>query len=150
MRPALLLILAALAADAGAQEFFRCTAPDGKVTYQQAPCPKASTETKVDATPANTDYDASKREEILRKGDEAGKKLEARAAKEEEERRKRAEQRALDQQREREAQAREEAREYPYYSNWPAGQRPPWGGYDPKPPGTRPTPLPSRTQPTTK
>ena len=148
MKLAAVLSLGLLAFDAGAQEVFRCTSPDGKVTYQQAPCPKASEERKVDATPANTDFDPSKREEILKRGDEAGKRLEARAAKEEEERRQRAEARAREEQREREAREREEARDLgPYYYAWPPGQRPTWGGWSPKPPtppGSRPTPLPTR------
>ena len=144
MRRALLLGLAVLGADVGAQEVFRCSAPDGKVTYQQAPCPTSSAETKVDATPANTGYDPSKREQILREGAEAGKKLEARAAAEAEAQRKRAEQRALDEERLRQAEAREEAREYPLYNAWPAGTRPAWGGWTPRPPtppGLRPQPV---------
>jgi len=142
MRPALALFLATLAVDASGQEVFRCTGADGKVTYQQAPCPAASAEQKVDATPANTDYDPAQRERILREGADAAKKLEARAAKEEEERSRRQAQREAEERREREAQAREEAREYqPYLYNWGTGPRPPWGGYNPKPPGPRPLPV---------
>ena len=140
MRSGLLLGLVVLVADAGAQEFFRCTGPDGKVTYQQTSCAATSVEQKIDATPANTDYDPSQRERILREGAEAGRKLEARAAKEEEERRKREEQRALDEKRESEARAREEAREQPYYYAWPAGSRPIGGGGLPARPGARPQP----------
>lgn len=138
---------AALAASqAAAQGAFRCTAPDGAVTYQQAPCPKASEERKVDTTPANTDFDPKGREQLLKQGEEAGKRLEARAAEEEAQRRRRAEQRAKEEKREREAQAREEARDNPQYIYaWPAGTpRPPnfpW----PHQPNSRPMP---RSNPT--
>jgi membrane protein involved in colicin uptake len=145
MRIVLALGACMLALDAGAQEFFRCTAPDGKITYQQAPCPKASEERKVDATPANTDYDPAQRERVLKQGEEASKRLEERSAKEEAERKRREEQRRQDEQREREARAREAAREPVYIYTWPPGTpRPPWGGYTPKPPtppGTRPQPV---------
>jgi hypothetical protein len=145
MKTALSVFLGLVALNAGAQEFFRCTAPDGKISYQQTPCPKASEERKVDATPANTDYDPGQRERVLKQGEEAGKRLEERAAKEEAERKRREEQRRQDEQREREAQAREEAREPVYIYAWPPGTpRPPWGGYTPKPPkppGTRPQPV---------
>ena len=47
------IIVAGLAAlPAPAQEVFRCTSPEGKVTYQQAPCPKVDEGRKIDATPA--------------------------------------------------------------------------------------------------
>lgn len=140
---AAILLGCVFALDAGAQEFFRCTAPDGKVTYQEAPCPKASEERKVDATPANPDFDPSQRDRLLKQGEEAGKRLEARAAKEEEERKRRADERARDEQRERETRAREEAREgTSYIYAWPPGTRPPYGGYPPKP---QPKPVKSTT-----
>ena len=142
MRLVLAAFLVTLAVQAGAQEVFRCTGGDGKVTYQQSPCPAASAQQKVDATPANTDYDPAQRERILKEGAEAGRKLEARAAKEEEERARRQAQREADERREQEAKLREEARDYPVYIyNWPPGQRPPWGGYTPRPPGPRPQPI---------
>jgi hypothetical protein len=131
-----------LALNAGAQEFFRCTAPDGSVTYQQTACPKASEERKVDATPANPDFDPAQRERLLKQGEEAGKRLDARAAKEEEERKRRAEERARDEQRERETRTREEAREPYYIYVPPPGTRPPYGGYP------KPKPIPAK--PTTK
>jgi septal ring factor EnvC (AmiA/AmiB activator) len=109
-----------------AQEVFRCTSADGKVTYQQAPCPKTSDERKVDATPANTDFDLSKREQLLKQGEEAGRRLEARAAEERAEQQRRAEAAA---QRERETQAREDAREYQDFIYA-------------RPPGWRPLPYP--------
>jgi hypothetical protein len=139
---AILAFASLLASSAAAQEVFRCTTPDGKVTYQQTPCPKASDERKVDATPANTEFDLSQREKILKQGEEAGKRLEARNAEEEAERRRRAEQRALDEKRERETQEREDARQSNvnvYPPTW--GLRPPY-----PPPGYRPAPQP-RPQP---
>jgi hypothetical protein len=133
---------ALVAAPTAAQEFFRCTSPDGKVTYQQAPCPKADAERRIDATPANTDYDPAQRERVLKQGEEASRRLEERAAREREEARLREEERRREEQREREAQAREAAREVPaYFYPWPgmgAGSRPP----RPLPPA-RPQPLPS-------
>ena len=129
------------ASPAMAQEAYRCTSPDGKVTYQQTPCPKASQEGKVDITPANTDFDPRKREELLKQGDEAGRKLEARAAEEEAARRKRAEAAEREAaQRERETQAREEAREEPYVIY---GRPPGWRPLPSPTPPPRPQPRPS-------
>ena len=142
MRIAASFLVLLLSGPAFAQEVFRCTAPDGKVTYQQSPCPKSTEERKVDATPANTEFDASQRERLLKAGDEAGKRLEARAAREAEEQRKRDEQRAVDERREREAQAREEAREPQYIYVGPPGWRPPYPAPGPRP-QPRPVPLPS-------
>ena len=122
-----------------AQETYRCTSADGKVTYQQSPCPGAAEERKVDVTPANTTIDLGKRDEILRKGEEAGRKLEARAAEEEAARKRRAEQLARDEQREREAREREEAREV-YSGQYWGRPNNPW----PVPPGSRPIPRPPR------
>lgn len=140
MKRALLFCAAMLPAAGWAQEVFRCTTPDGKVTYQQSPCPKAAEERKVDATPANTDFDPSQRERLLKQGDEAGKRLEARAADEEADRRRRQEARDRDEQRERETLAREEARNTPQYIY----AYPPGGGLRPPypPPGPRPVPRP--------
>ncbi|APV49290.1 hypothetical protein BWI17_06095 [Betaproteobacteria bacterium GR16-43] len=138
MRIAALTLALSVASVAEAQEVFRCTAPDGKVTYQQSPCPKAAEERKVDATPANADFDPGERERLLKAGDEAGKRLEARAAEEEAERRRRQEARERDEQRERETLAREEARVPQYiYAYPPGGPRPPYPA-----PGPRPVPRP--------
>ena len=146
IRLPVLACLALVALPAGAQEVFRCTGPDGKVTYQQTACPKAAEERKVDTTPANSsDFDPGQRERLLKAGDEAGKKLEARAAADEADRKRREEARERDAQREREAQAREEAREPQYiYSGPPGGWgRPPYPAPGPRPPIVRPVPLPS-------
>lgn len=138
----MVVLMALFATGSSGQAVFRCTGTDGKTTYQEAPCPKSSSEQKVDATPANPAYDPAQRERLLKEGAEAGKRLEARTAKEDEERSRRQAQREAEEKREREAQAREEAREYaPTIYNWPPGQRPPWGGFTPKPPGPRPQPL---------
>ncbi|QJR13069.1 hypothetical protein DSM104443_04163 [Usitatibacter rugosus] len=134
--------LALAASPSWAQEVFRCTAADGKVTYQQSPCPKTDEARKVDTTPANSDYDPAQRERLLKAGDEAGKRLEARAAAEEADRKRREEQRERDEQREREARAREEAREPQYIYAGPPGWRPPYPPPGPRP-QPRPVPLPS-------
>jgi len=128
------------AAPVAAQEVFRCTSPDGKVTYQQAPCPKTGEERRIDATPANTDYDPAQRERVLKQGEEAGKRLEERAAREREEARLRAEEREREARREREAQEREAARETPVYIlGWPGNAARPL----PRPvPPSRPQPRP--------
>lgn len=128
----LAVALGATCATAQAQEFFRCTSPDGKVTYQQKPCEKADEQRRIDATPANTDFDPSKREELLKKGEEAGKRLEARAAEEE---RLRREAREREERLEREAQEREAAREPAIIYAWPV-HRPP----SRPPPPPRPAP----------
>lgn len=142
--PYVILVASLLAASGTrAQEFFRCTTPDGKVTYQQAPCAKTDAQSRIDATPANTDFDPGKRERILREGEEAGRRLEARAAEERAAAQRREEEA---QRREAEAQAREAAREEPVYviggpgyHTWP----PP---VLPRPPArpVRPAPQPSR------
>ena len=142
VRAALLAALACAALPAGAQEFFRCTSPDGKVTYQQAPCPKADESRKVDATPANPDYDPSQREKVLKQGEEAQRRLDERAKREAEEERRRREEREREEERarklEREAQEREAAREV-YVPYWLPGTRP----LPPRPPPRpRPQPLP--------
>jgi len=131
------------ASPAAAEEVFRCTSSDGRVTYQQAPCPKTDEERRIDATPANPDYDPAQRERVLKQGEEAGRRLEERAAREREEARLREETRQREAQREREAQEREAARETPaYVYGWPgygAGPRPP---LRPVPP-VKPQPLPA-------
>jgi hypothetical protein len=137
-----LAILAPAAADA--QDVFRCTAPDGRVTYQQAPCPKADEGRRIDATPANTDYDPAQRERLLKEGEEAGRRLEERAARDREEARLREEARQREAQLEREAQEREAARDAPVYVIGGPGYRP----YPPRPvpparPQPRPQPLPT-------
>jgi hypothetical protein len=143
MRPARAHAVLALATLAGvtatAQQVYRCTSPEGKVTYQQAPCPKTDQERQVDATPANTDIDMSQREELLRKGEEAGRRLEERAAREAEEARQR---REREEQKEREALAREAARDEPViiYGGWP--NRPVQPG-PPRPLPPRPAPRPA-------
>lgn len=144
-RGLLLVALATMAAArVPAQEVFRCTSPDGKVTYQQAPCPKTGEERRIDATPANTDYDPAQRERVLKQGEEAGKRLEERAAREREEARLRAEEREREARREREAQEREAARETPVYIlGWPgSAARPLPRPVPPARPQPRPMPAP--------
>jgi hypothetical protein len=137
-----------VASSAAAQEAFRCTAADGKVTYQQVPCPKASEGRPVDITPANTGYDPAKREQILKQGDEAGRKLQARAEEEAAEQRRRAEAAAR---LERETREREEAREQP--PDFVYARRPGWQPSPYPPPRPSQLPVPPRgphAQPATK
>jgi hypothetical protein len=141
LAPALAVLAALAAAPAAAQPVFRCTSPDGKVTYQQAPCPKTDQERKVDATPANTDFDPAQRDELLRKGEEAGRRLEERAAREAEEARLR---REKEERLEREALEREAARDEPVVVyggrlNRPVQPTPP----RPRPPQPAPRPAPA-------
>jgi len=133
--------LSLAASHALAQEAFRCTSPDGKVTYQQTPCPKTSEERKVDTTPANPEFDPRAREQLLKEGAEAGRRLQAREAEDEAARRRRSEQQARDEQRERETKDREDARDVPVHIY----ARPPGPNY-PYPP-SRPQPLPATAQP---
>ncbi|MBK8322221.1 MAG: DUF4124 domain-containing protein [Betaproteobacteria bacterium] len=131
--------LAALAVPAGAQQAYRCTDAEGRVTYQERPCPAAAAERKVDTTPANTDFDPAQRERVLRQGDEAQRRLEERIASEEAERQRQRERREKEAQQEREALAREEARETAVIVYGP-GQQPIVVPPRPKP---RPKPLPA-------
>jgi hypothetical protein len=143
-----IVLAAALAAaplDGAPQEAYRCTSPDGRISYQQSPCPGSARERKVDVTPANATVDPGKRDELLKKGDEAGRKLEARAAAEDAERRRRAAEREREEQREREARAQEEAREIYGGASWHSPNTP-W----PRPPGSRPAPPPRPVQPLPK
>jgi hypothetical protein len=113
---ALLAGILPFCACAGAQEVFRCTGADGRVTYQQAPCPKGAGEERIDATPANPDYDPGQRQRILEQGEEAGRKLEAREAQEAQRRREASER---EERLEREAREREAAREPAIVYAWP-------------------------------
>lgn len=125
-----------------AQEVFRCTGADGRVTYQQAPCPKGAGEQRIDATPANPDYDPGQRQRILEQGEEAGRRLEAREA---EEAKRRREAREREERLEREAQEREAAREPAIIYGWPIYrpvQPPP---RPPRPPQPPPSPAPRPT-----
>jgi hypothetical protein len=126
-------------ASADAQEFFRCTGADGRVTYQQAPCPKGVGEQRIDATPANTDYDPGQRQRILEKGEEAGRRLEAREA---EEAKRRREAREREERLEREAQEREAAREPALIYGWPVYRPAPPPPRPPRPAGPPPGPAP--------
>jgi len=131
--------LAALAVPAGAQQAYRCTDAEGRVTYQERPCPSTASERKVDTTPANTDFDPAQRERLLKQGEEAQRRLEERVATEEAERQRQRELREREAQREREAIAREEARESAVIFYGP-GQQPVLVPPRPKP---RPKPLPA-------
>jgi len=139
-----LLAVASVAAfgPASAQQAFRCTDAQGRVTYQESPCPSSATERKVDTTPANTDFDPSQRERVLKQGEDAQRRLDERAARDEAERKRRQEEREREEKREREAREREEARESAVIYYGP-------GVYRPAVPPVRPVP-PRPSVPTTK
>jgi len=133
------LAIASLAGPAGAQQAYRCTDAEGRVTYQERPCPSAASERKVDTTPANTDHDPSQRERVLKQGEEAQRRLEERNAREEAERQRQREIREKEEQREKEMLAREEARESAVIV-YGSGRQPIVVPSRPKP---RPNPLPA-------
>jgi hypothetical protein len=76
-----LLLLAAHAAAASA-EIFRCTAPDGAVTYQQIPCPSASSERPVDVPASYPGFDPAERERLFDREAALDRRLEARRERE--------------------------------------------------------------------
>lgn len=65
---------------APAQDVYKCTGADGRVTYQQARCATSDEERRVDASPANPDYDLSTRDRTLKLEEELDRRLQARAA----------------------------------------------------------------------
>jgi tRNA A37 threonylcarbamoyladenosine modification protein TsaB len=129
---------------AGAQELFKCTDAAGKVTYQQTACPTTGTERKIDATPANPDYDPEARERLLRQGAEADQRIKERAAQDQAER---LEREARDKEKRAEAErARkaQEAAEQPTYLVPPYmwnPVRPPLGYPQPRPPAVPRPPI---------
>lgn len=142
-------VLAALVAigPAQAQQAYRCTDANGRVTYQETPCPTSATERKVDTTPANTDFDPAQRERVLKQGEEAQRRLDERTARDEAERKRRQEEREQEEKREREAREREEARESTVNYYGPGINRPVNPPVRPVPP--RPVvPAPRPTVPT--
>jgi hypothetical protein len=86
LRLPLLAALLVAAPAAQAQELFKCTDGAGKVTYQQVPCPAGTATTKIDAAPANPDFDPGARERLLRQGAEADQRIKEREAAEKAER----------------------------------------------------------------
>lgn len=141
----LTLVTLAAVGGAQAQQAYRCTDAQGRVTYQQSPCPTTATERKVDTSPANPDYDPAQRERVLKQGEEAQRRLDERAAREEAERKRRQEEREREEQRERELREREEAREAAVNYYWP-GIRP-VAPSRPKPPTSAPKPPASSPKP---
>jgi hypothetical protein len=145
-RTAFFVAALAAAGPVAGQEVFRCTSADGKVTYQQAPCAKTYESRKVDATPANPDFDPSQREKVLKQGEEAQRRLDERAKRDAEEARQRREEREREEerarQREREALEREASREI-YAPYWLPGTRPPTRPSPPARPMPQPLPSPA-------
>jgi hypothetical protein len=141
---ALAIASTAAFAPALAQEAFRCTDAEGRVTYQQGPCPASASERKVDTTPANPDFDPAQRERVLKQGEEAQRRLDERAARDEAERKRRQEEREREEKRERELREREEARESAVVYYGPGLYRPVVPPVRPVPPRPSvPTPKPA-------
>jgi hypothetical protein len=132
-----LLALLVAAFPAIAQELFKCTDAAGNVTYQQAACPATATEKKIDATPANPNFDPEARERLLRQGAEADQRLKERAAQDNAERLEReARERETRAAEERARKAQEEAEQATYLAPpylW-VPVRPPLGYPQPRPP----------------
>jgi hypothetical protein len=126
-RPSFLLLTLLLPlAAVQAQDVFRCTDLHGRVTYQQARCSSTDDERKIDASPANPDYDPSARDRVLKQEEDLDRRLEARAAADRAERKEREERDA----RERLVAAQEQrakAVEQPVYvlPGWPRFARRP-------------------------
>lgn len=133
------LAAAAVLGPAGAQQAFRCTDAQGRVTYQESPCPTSASERKVDTTPANPDYDPAQRDRVLKQGEEAQRRLDEREARDEAERKRRQEEREREEKREREMREREAAREAVPVYYWPGNL----SGNRPVVPPARPKPLPN-------
>jgi len=73
-------LLAPVCLAAPAQDVYKCTGADGRVTYQQARCATSDEERRVDVSPANPDYDLSSRDRTLKLEEELDRRLQARAA----------------------------------------------------------------------
>jgi hypothetical protein len=101
----------------------------------KCPAPRRARSARSTSTPANTTVDSRQREELPEKGDEAGRKLEARGrGRRKRSAQRRAEQRAREEQREREAQEREERARSTAAPYWRSG--------DSRGPCRRPPPRP--------
>jgi hypothetical protein len=66
-----------LAAGAHASDVWRCTAPDGGVSYQQFPCPASTHESAVPVRSAWPAVNTAERERVLRREAELLARLEA-------------------------------------------------------------------------
>jgi Domain of unknown function (DUF4124) len=74
-----LLALAPLAVQAAV---FRCTAPDGAVTYQEIPCPESSGARALDVPAEYPPIDAQQRQDLLQREAALYQRLEARRERE--------------------------------------------------------------------
>jgi hypothetical protein len=138
--PPLFFALALAAAlDAPAQQIFKCTSADGKVTYQETPCVGPRLQKRVDIMPSETPEDVAARRSLEREaayGDELAGKFATEARNREREQLERdAKARAEELARAREKALREAIEAQPWM--------PPWG-WPGRPglarPGTRPSP----------
>lgn len=73
---ALAALAAALATPAGA-EIFRCTSPDGAVSYQQAACPASSAARVVDVPSSYPNADPAQRQQLFAREAALDRRLEA-------------------------------------------------------------------------
>ena len=94
------IILALASAGAAAQTLFKCTAADGRVTYQETPCVGERTQKRLDA-PKQTAPEEVQAWRRLEREAASGNELAAKFARD-------ARERELERMREREAWAREE------------------------------------------
>jgi len=142
--PRVLSALLVMAFPAAAQELFKCTDAAGKVTYQQTACPTTASERKIDATPANPDYDPEARERLLRQGAEADQRIRERAAQDQAERLEREAREKERRAEEEQARKAQEAAEQPTYLAPPyrwIPVRPPLGYPQPRPPAVPRPPI---------
>ena len=133
------LLLAAFAAlPAAAQSLFKCTGPDGRVTYQETPCTGAGSQRRLDA-PRPPSREEGEARRLLERESMWGDELAGRFARE-------AREREIARQREREDYARaERLRRQRELAERPAEEIPwdtPWG-YPAKPGQARPKPKPT-------
>lgn len=133
------ILLAAFAAlPAAAQTLYKCTGPDGRVTYQETPCTGTGSQKRLDAPrPPSREEEEARR--LLEHESMWGDELAGRFARE-------AREREIARQRERETWAREErARRQRELAERPVEEIPwdtPWG-FPAKPGQARPKPKPT-------
>lgn len=131
-------LLALAAPDAPAQALYKCTSPEGRITYQETPCATAGSQKRLDA-PASASREEQEARRLLEREAFAGDELAGRFARD-------ARERELARQREREAFARaERLRRLREEAERPVEDVPwntPWG-FPAKPGQARPNPKPA-------
>lgn len=134
------LLFALAPPTAAAQSLYKCTAADGRVTYQQTPCVGERSQKRLDA-PRPADREEAEARRLLEREAAGGNELAGRFAGD-------AREREAARQREREALAREERlRRQREAAERPAEEIPwnsPWG-FPAKPGQARPQPAPPKS-----